>query len=57
MNLAHLFEAAMLVCFGFSWPINVVKAYRAGTAKSSSLAFICLSSKTFSPKNSGTVNI
>ena len=42
MNLAHLFEAAMLVCFGFSWPINVVKAYRAGTAKSTSLAFICL---------------
>ncbi|MDO4507078.1 MAG: SGNH/GDSL hydrolase family protein, partial [Spirochaetales bacterium] len=27
---------------GFSWPINVVKAYRAGTAKSTSLAFICL---------------
>ncbi len=42
MNLAHLFEAGMLVCFGFSWPINVVKAYRAGTAKSTSLAFICL---------------
>jgi len=42
MNLAHLFEAAMLVCFGFSWPINVVKAYRARTAKSTSLAFICL---------------
>lgn len=42
MNLAHLLEAGMLVCFGFSWPINVVKAYRAGTAKSTSLAFICL---------------
>ncbi|WP_407397636.1 SGNH/GDSL hydrolase family protein [Treponema sp.] len=42
MNLAHLFEAGMLVCFGFSWPINVVKAYRAQTAKSTSLAFICL---------------
>lgn len=42
MNLAHLFEAGMLVCFGFSWPINVVKAYKAGTAKSTSLAFICL---------------
>lgn len=42
MNLAHLFEAGMLVCFGFSWPINVVKAYKARTAKSTSLAFICL---------------
>lgn len=42
MNLSHLFETAMLVCFGFSWPINVVKAYKARTAKSTSLAFICL---------------
>lgn len=42
MNLAHLFEAGMLVCFGFSWPINVVKAYKARTAKSTSLAFIFL---------------
>lgn len=42
MNLAHLFEAGMLVCFGFSWPINVVKAYKAKTAKSTSLAFIFL---------------
>lgn len=42
MNLAHLLEAGMLVCFGFSWPINVVKAYKARTAKSTSLAFIIL---------------
>lgn len=33
MNYAQLFEAGMLVCFGFSWPINVVKAYKARTAK------------------------
>lgn len=42
MNLAHLLEAGMLVCFGFSWPLNVVKAYRAKTAKGTSLAFIIL---------------
>ncbi|MCR4631370.1 MAG: hypothetical protein K5786_07035 [Treponema sp.] len=42
MNLAHLFEAAMLVCFGFSWPLNVMKAYRARTAKGTSLPFIIL---------------
>jgi len=42
MNFAHLFEAAMLVCFGFSWPLNVRKAYKARTAKGTSLAFICL---------------
>ena len=41
MNYAHLFEAGMLVCFGFSWPLNVVKAYKAGTTKGTSLAF-CL---------------
>ena len=42
MNLAHLFEAAMLVCFGFSWPLNVIKAYKARTAKGTSLPFIIL---------------
>ena len=40
MNFAHLFEAAMLVCFGFSWPLNVMKAYKARTAKGTSLPFI-----------------
>ncbi len=42
MNYAHLFEALMLVCFGFSWPLNVSKAYRARTAKGMSLPFIIL---------------
>jgi alcohol dehydrogenase class IV len=42
MNFAHLFEAAMLVCFGVSWPLNVMKAYRARTAKGTSLPFIIL---------------
>ena len=42
MNYTHLFEALMLVCFGFSWPLNVSKAYRAKTAKGMSLPFIVL---------------
>lgn len=42
MNLTHLFEALMLVCFGFSWPLNVSKAYKARTAKGMSLPFIIL---------------
>lgn len=42
MNVAHLLEASMLICFGFSWPLNVIKAYKARTAKGSSLAFIIL---------------
>lgn len=42
MKFAQLFEALMLVCFGFSWPLNVIKAYKARTAKGTSLAFIFL---------------
>jgi len=42
MQLGHVFEALMLVCFGFSWPLNVIKAYKARTAKGTSLAFIIL---------------
>lgn len=42
MNYSHLLEAGMLVCFGFSWPLNVIKAYKARTAKGTSLAFIIL---------------
>lgn len=40
--MGSIFETAMLVCFGFSWPMNVMKAYRARTAKGTSLAFILL---------------
>lgn len=42
MEIGHLFEAIMLVCFGFSWPLNVIKAYKARSAKGTSLAFIVL---------------
>lgn len=40
--MPELLETVMLVCFGVSWPVNAVKAYRAGTAKSTSLLFLCL---------------
>ena len=40
--MGMLFETVMLVCFGLSWPINVVKAYKARTAKSTSLPFLLL---------------
>ena len=40
--MGSIFETIMLVCFGFSWPLNVIKAYRARTAKGSSLPFIIL---------------
>ena len=40
--MSAIFETIMLVCFGLSWPINVVKAYIAGTTKGTSLPFILL---------------
>lgn len=40
--MSAIFETGMLVAFGFSWPINVMKAYRARTAKGTSLPFILL---------------
>ena len=41
-HFAEILEIIMLICFGFSWPLNVIKAYRARTAKGKSLWFICL---------------
>ena len=40
--MSAIFETVMLVCFGFSWPLNLAKAYRAKTAKGTSLPFILL---------------
>ena len=40
--ISPILETIMLVCFGFSWPMNLIKAYRARTAKSTSLPFILL---------------
>ena len=34
--MPEFLEAVMMVCFGISWPINAVNAYRSGTAKSTS---------------------
>jgi len=42
MEIAPILETVMLVCFGFSWPMNLIKAYKAKTAKSTSLPFILL---------------
>ena len=41
-DMGSILETVMLVCFGFSWPLNVIKAYRAKTAKGTSLPFILL---------------
>ena len=40
--MAEILEVAMLLCFGFSWPINFRKAYLAGNTKGTSISFLCL---------------
>ncbi len=42
MNIAELCEILMLISFGFSWPFNALKSYRARTTKGKSLPFLCL---------------
>lgn len=40
--MGSILETVMLICFGFSWPLNVIKAYKVKTAKGTSLPFILL---------------
>ncbi len=40
--MAELFEILMIVSFGASWPLNVLKSYKARTTKGKSLAFLLL---------------
>ena len=40
--MGSMFETIMLICFGLSWPLNVIKAYKARTTKGTSLPFILL---------------
>jgi uncharacterized membrane protein YtjA (UPF0391 family) len=40
--MSEILETAMLVCFGFSWPINLVKNIKCRSAKGMSLPFIIL---------------
>ena len=40
--MAEFFEILMIVSFGASWPMNVIKSFKARTAKGKSLGFLCL---------------
>ena len=40
--MAEFLEVVMIVSFGASWPLNVMKSYKARTTKGKSLAFLCL---------------
>lgn len=40
--MPELLEIIMIVSFGASWPMNVIKSYKARSTKGKSLAFLCL---------------
>ncbi len=40
--MSEILEIVMIVSFGASWPMNVIKSYRARTTKGKSLWFLCL---------------
>ena len=40
--MSEFLETVMIVSFGMSWPLNVIKSYRARTTKGKSLSFLCL---------------
>ena len=40
--MSEFFEIIMILSFGASWPMNIIKSYRARTAKGKSPAFLCL---------------
>ena len=37
--ISDVFEIIMIVCFGISWPFNIIRAYKARTTKGTSIAF------------------
>ena len=39
--MAQILEVIMLICFGFSWPMNIIKSLQVRTAKGKSLPFLC----------------
>ena len=40
MSLLEILEAGMLFCFGFAWPFNIYKSYKARANTGKSLLFL-----------------
>ena len=38
--MAQILEAAMIICFGISWPVNIAKSLKSKTAKGKSIVFL-----------------
>jgi len=42
VTIGELLEGGMLVCFGISWPVDIVRTIRTGRTEGKSLAFMSL---------------
>lgn len=40
--MPQLFEACMVICFGISWPVSIMKSYKTRSAKGKSLVFLIM---------------
>ena len=40
MNLPSILETIMLVCFGFAWPLSIIKSWQCRTTEGKSLFFL-----------------
>lgn len=40
--MSEVLEILMIVCFGISWPLSVLKSYRARTTRGKSLFFLIM---------------
>ena len=38
--MAEILEAAMVICFGISWPVAIMKSWKSRTTKGKSLVFM-----------------
>ena len=39
--MTSILEMTMLICFGISWPMNIIKSLQTKSAKGKSLPFLC----------------
>lgn len=41
MNIADILETVMIICFGLSWPLSILRSYKSRSIKGKSLLFMC----------------
>ena len=41
MEWADILESAMIICFGLSWPMSIIRSVRSRSTKGKSLMFMC----------------